>query len=107
MFDQQQRRLQAEASTGPNSLPVYMSPPSTANSVSSGSSAFYPTFNQLPPSYEEAAEKSSSSLPLGGHDLFSASARVSGSGSGASASGGLQGGLPSQEEVVRRTEAIT
>ena len=103
MFDQQQRRLQAEASTGPNSLPVYMSPPAASVS-SSGSSSFYPSFNQLPPSYEEA-EKSSSSLPLeGAHDFFSAASVGVG---GGSASGGLQGGLPSQEEVVRRTEAIT
>ena len=103
MFDQQQRRLQAETSTGPNSLPVYMSPPSA--SASSSGSSFYPSFNQLPPSYEEA-EKSSSSLPLeAAHDFFSASG-VGGVGGG-STSSGLQGGLPSQEEVVRRTEAIT
>merc|ERR1712012_1383883 len=97
MFDQQ-RRLQAEPNNagGPNSLPVFMSPPSATTSP------YYPSFHQLPPSYEEA-EKSSTSLPLGSHEFFSSGG---GPGLSGSAGGGLNG-LPSQEEVVRRTEAIT
>ena len=106
MFDQQQR----QSSSGPNSLPVYMSPaPSNHphyNQPGSGGGGGS-SFTQLPPSYEEA-EKSSSSLPLTS-DFFSGI----GSGLGGSSSGagiGLNNGLnglPSQEEVVRRTEAIT
>ena len=117
MFDQQQRRVQqqAEVSSGPNSLPVYMSPQSSGGANVSSSPSNHPfynpspsSFHQLPPSYEEA-EKSSSSLPLSSHhDFFSPTAGVSsGSGVGLSSSGNGLNGLPSQEEVVRRTEAIT
>ena len=104
MFDQQQR----QSSSGPNSLPVYMSPaPSNHphyNQPGSGGGGGS-SFTQLPPSYEEA-EKSSSSLPLTS-DFFSGSGLGgSSSGAGIGLNNGLNG-LPSQEEVVRRTEAIT
>lgn len=121
MFDQQQRQ-----SSGPNSLPVYMSPAPPVSSSPSTASSNHPYYNQpssgssfghqLPPSYEEA-EKSSSSLPLTS-DFFTSSSVGGGLGLGGSSSGGGLGlnnscsgnalnGLPSQEEVVRRTEAIT
>ena len=85
--------------SGPTSLPVYV-----AGAVTSGSNpaavnnARHSTPYQGSYLIEDEATHGSASLPVSGHDFFQSSA---------SNSSGTATCLPSQEEVVRRTEAIT
>ena len=90
--------------SGPTSLPVYVA---TAAGVSGSGSIVNNARHSTPFQgggggylIEDEAAHGSASLPVSGHDFFQ-SPSVSNS------SGAVATCLPSQEEVVRRTEAIT
>jgi hypothetical protein len=85
--------------SGPTSLPVYVAATASA-AASAVNNARHSTPYQAGGSYliEDEASHGSASLPVSGHDFFNSTA---------SSTSGSATCLPSQEEVVRRTEAIT
>ena len=85
--------------SGPTSLPVYVAATASA-AASTVNNARHSTPYQGGGSYliEDEASHGSASLPVSGHDFFNSTA---------SSTSGSATCLPSQEEVVRRTEAIT
>lgn len=85
--------------SGPTSLPVYVAATASA-APSAVNNARHSTPYQGGGSYliEDEASYGSASLPVSGHDFFNSTA---------SSTSGSATCLPSQEEVVRRTEAIT
>ena len=87
--------------SGPTSLPVYVAATASAAAASAAvNNARHSTPYQGGGSYliEDEASHGSASLPVSGHDFFNSTA---------SSTSGSATCLPSQEEVVRRTEAIT
>ena len=87
--------------SGPTSLPVYVAATASAAAAASAvNNARHSTPYQGGGSYliEDEATHGSASLPVSGHDFFNSTA---------SSTSGSATCLPSQEEVVRRTEAIT
>lgn len=86
--------------SGPTSLPVYVAATASAAASAAVNNARHSTPYQGGGSYliEDEASHGSASLPVSGHDFFNSTA---------SSTSGSATCLPSQEEVVRRTEAIT
>ena len=107
LFEQQKRLLSTNSGggSGPTSLPVYVAANSSsaaaANATSAANNARHSTTYQGGGSYliDDEASHGSASLPVSGHDFFGHS--------GGNNTNPTATCLPSQEEVVRRTEAIT